>query len=107
MAKYVADQLSGLNGGRALLRRSYYERLHRTLDGSETGFTIGWGVRRDPRLGVVHYGAGSGGTFFVRIFVIPDRQIALVAAVNSGEAGPATRDLFDELLAAHSVKHEP
>lgn len=100
MAKYVRDQLDGLSGRNALLPRSSYERLHRRLDRSPSGFTLGWGVRRDEQHGVIHYGAGSGGTFFVRMFIVPERQIALVAAANIGEAAPATRELFDELLKA-------
>ena len=98
LGHYVADQLAGLRGEPALLPRPYYEKLHRTLDGSESGFTLGWGIRRDPRWGVVHYGAGSGGTFFVRMLIVPDRDVALVAASNSGDAGAATRQLFEELL---------
>ena len=98
LGRYIADQLAGLRGMRALLPPPYYQRLHRTPDGAESGFTLGWGVRRDPRWGIVHYGAGSGGTFFVRMLIAPGHDVALVAASNSGEAGPATRELFDELL---------
>jgi CubicO group peptidase (beta-lactamase class C family) len=106
MALYAADQLNGLRGKRALLQRASYERLHRTPDGSESGFTLGWGVRRDPRWGVVHYGAGSGGTFFMRIFIVPEHDIALVAASNSGEAAVPTREMFEELLALHMPAKE-
>lgn len=100
LARYAADHLNGLRGRRALLSPAAYERLHRTLHGEEAGFTLGWGVRKDPKLGVVHYGAGSGGTFFVRIFIVPDRDTAIVAASNSGEAAAATREVIDSLLAS-------
>jgi CubicO group peptidase (beta-lactamase class C family) len=100
LARYAADHLNGLRGRRALLPRADYERLHRTLSGEEAGFTLGWGVRKDPKWGVVHYGAGSGGTFFVRIFIVPDLDTAIVAASNSGEAAAATREVIDSLLAA-------
>jgi CubicO group peptidase (beta-lactamase class C family) len=102
LARYVADHLNGLRGERALLPRTSYERLHRTLNGEAEGFTLGWGVRRDSRWGVVHYGAGSGGTFFVRIVIVPDLDVAIVVASNSGEASAATRDVIDSLLIAES-----
>jgi CubicO group peptidase (beta-lactamase class C family) len=100
LARYAADHLKGLRGERALLPRAMYERLHRTLRGDAEGFTLGWGVRRDPRWGVVHYGAGSGGTFFVRIVIVPDLDAAIVVASNSGDAAAATRDVLDRLLVA-------
>ena len=49
--------------------------------------------------GVVHFGAGSGGTFFVRIAPAPDRDRAVVVASNIGEAGAATREAVDSLMA--------
>jgi CubicO group peptidase (beta-lactamase class C family) len=99
LARYAADHLNGLRGRRALLPQSSYERLHRTLDGSPDGFTLGWGIRSDPRHGVVHFGSGSGGTFFVRIAIVPARDIAIVVASNAGEAAEGTKDVVDALLA--------
>lgn len=99
LALYAADHLNGLRGRQALLPRAAYERLHRTLSGEMAGFTLGWGVREDPRWGVVHYGSGSGGTFFVRIVIVPDLDAAVVVASNSGEAAGATREVIDSLLA--------
>ncbi|MBA2564968.1 MAG: beta-lactamase family protein [Gemmatimonadetes bacterium] len=100
IARYAADQLDGLRGRKALLREESYRRLHRTLGGETEGFTLGWGVRNDPDLGIVHYGAGSGGTFFVRITIVPDRDLAIVVASNSGEAAAATKEVISTLLAA-------
>jgi CubicO group peptidase (beta-lactamase class C family) len=104
LARYAADHLRGLRGETALLPRSAYEKLHRTLSGEPEGFTLGWGVRQDPRWGTAHYGAGSGGTFFVRILIVPDRDIAIVVASNSGDAAAATRSVVDALLATASDK---
>lgn len=100
LARYAADHLNGLRGRPALLRPSVYRRLHSTLDGSPAGFTLGWGVRRDPRLGVVHFGSGSGGTFFVRIALAPDRDRAVVVASNSGGAASASSEVVEALLSA-------
>lgn len=102
LARYAADHLKGLRGEKALLPRSAYEKLHRPPSGDLQGFTLGWGVRQDPRWGAVHYGAGSGGTFFVRIFIVPALNVAVVVASNSGEAGAATRTVVDTVLDAAS-----
>jgi CubicO group peptidase (beta-lactamase class C family) len=102
LARYAADHLKGLRGEKALLPRSAYEKLHRTVSGEPQGFTLGWGVRRDPRWGTVHYGAGSGGTFFVRILIVPDFDVAIVVASNSGDAAAATRGVLDRILDAAS-----
>lgn len=99
LARYAADHLNGLRGRPALLPRDAYERLHSTLTGDPEGFTLGWGVREDERWGTVHYGAGSGGTFFVRIVIVPDQDVAVVVASNSGEAAAATREIANALLA--------
>jgi CubicO group peptidase (beta-lactamase class C family) len=98
LARYAADHLRGLRGEQALLSRASYQKLHRTLDGKAEGFTLGWGVRIDPEWGIVHYGAGSGGTFFTRIFIVPARDIAIVVASNSGDAARATREVIDDVL---------
>ena len=97
LARYAGDHLRGLRGEAALLPASAYQKLHRTLTGERQGFTLGWGVRTDPRLGTVHYGAGSGGTFFVRILIVPDDNVAIVVASNSGDAAAATRSVADTL----------
>jgi CubicO group peptidase (beta-lactamase class C family) len=96
LALYAADHLNGLRGRRALLPRATYERLHRPRGGSV--FTLGWGVRTDERWGATHFGAGSGGWFFVRIVIAPEHDAAVVAASNSGQAAAATRELYVELL---------
>lgn len=103
LGRYAADHLNGLLGRKALLPRAAYDRLHRTPTGADQGFTLGWGVRRDARWGVLHYGAGSGGTFFVRIAIAPEHDIAVAVASNSGEAAAATREAIESLLAQPSA----
>lgn len=98
LARYARDHLNGLTGGRALLPGSYYARLHSQLPGSSSVFTLGWGMRQDDRLGRLHFGAGSGGWFFARIWIAPERRAAVVTASNSGDAGAATRELSVRLL---------
>lgn len=103
LGRYAADHLNGLLGRKALLTGAAYEKLHRTLGGADQGFTLGWGVRRDTRWGVLHYGAGSGGTFFVRIAIAPEHDVAVAVASNSGEAAAATREVIESLLAQPSL----
>jgi CubicO group peptidase (beta-lactamase class C family) len=98
LAKYATDHLRGLRGQKALLEPSSYQTLHRTLTGDSSGFTLGWGVRNDSVHGKIHYTAGSGGTFFVRMVVIPQSNVAIVVASNSGSAGKATREFIDAVL---------
>jgi CubicO group peptidase (beta-lactamase class C family) len=104
LALYAADHLNGLRGRRALLPQAMYRRLHRPLHGGVEGFTLGWGVRHDDRWGVTHFGAGSGGWFFVRIQIVPESDVAVVAASNSGQAGDATKELVTELLERFAAK---
>jgi CubicO group peptidase (beta-lactamase class C family) len=96
LATYAADHLSGLRGRPGLLSPAFYERLHRRR--GESVFTLGWGVARDPRWGVTHFGAGSGGWFFVRIVIVPVHDAAVVVASNSGDAGRAIGDLWPHLV---------
>ena len=99
LARYASDQLNGLTGRRALLPEDFYARLHSPLPGSDLAFTLGWGVRRDDRLGRLHFGAGSGGWFFVVIWIAPERDAAVVVASNSGDAAAATHESAQQLLA--------
>lgn len=103
LALYAADHLNGLRGRRALLRPETYQRLHRPLQGGDRGFTLGWGIRPDPRWGRTHFGAGSGGWFFVRIAIVPEHDAAVVAAANSGEASEATKAVLAELLEQYAA----
>jgi CubicO group peptidase (beta-lactamase class C family) len=96
LARYAADHLNGLRGRPALMPAASYRHLHRRRGNSV--FTLGWGIRRDERWGVTHFGAGSGGWFFARIVVLPDLDAAVVLTSNSGDAGPATRELWPALV---------
>jgi CubicO group peptidase (beta-lactamase class C family) len=96
LAIYATDHLRGLRDLPALLPASSYAQLHRRRGRSL--FTLGWGIDRDGRWGVVHFGAGSGGWFFVRIVIVPEQDAAVVMASNSGDAGPVTRDLWPRLV---------
>ncbi len=104
LARYTVDHLNGLQGRRTLLPQALYQRLHRPLDGSNDGFTLGWGVRPDNQWGMTHFGAGSGGWFFARIEIVPKYDAAVVAASNSGLAAHATQELITELLGKFAAR---
>jgi CubicO group peptidase (beta-lactamase class C family) len=97
LARYAAEHLAGLKGRGRLLKQESYERLHITWNEQPDGFTLGWGLRSDPNYGVVHYGAGSGGTFFVRIWIAPETNIAIVTATNAGTGADATKQIIEQL----------
>lgn len=93
-ATYASDHLNGLRGRRALLPAETYTRLHTQLPGvSGSVFTLGWGVLQHETLGRLHFGAGSGGWFFARIWIAPERDMAVATLSNSGAAAAATREL--------------
>jgi CubicO group peptidase (beta-lactamase class C family) len=98
LARYAADHLNGLRDRPALLPTESYRKLHRTLDGRNEGFVLGWGVRQDQRRGTVHFGAGSGGWFFARIMIVPKQDAAVVVVSNSGQAGATTTEVITEVL---------
>jgi hypothetical protein len=96
LALFAADQLNGLRGRQALLAPEYYQRLHRRR--GESVFTLGWGNTTDPRWGVMHFGAGSGGWFLARVIILPQHDTAVVLASNAGHAWPATNELWPVLV---------
>ncbi len=97
LARYAQEHLLGLQGRGKLLRKETYEKLHATWNGQSTGFTLGWGRGLDPEFGVIHFGAGSGGTFFARIWICPTLNLAIVTMTNSGSGGDATKTAIDRL----------
>ncbi len=98
LARYAGEHLRGLRGDGRLLRAETYQTLHRTVNDSNDGFTLGWGARVDPAWGIVHFGAGSGGTFFARIYIIPSHDLAVVVLTNAGTGGDATKELGRMLI---------
>jgi CubicO group peptidase (beta-lactamase class C family) len=96
LARYATDHLNGLRGRPALMPAASYRHIHRQR--GDSVFTLGWGIRRNERWGQTHFGAGSGGWFFARILVLPQHDAAVVLASNSGDAGPATRELWPALV---------
>jgi hypothetical protein len=101
LARYAGEHLAGLRGRGKLLKQESYEHLHATRNSQPAGFTLGWGRRVDPEYGVVHFGAGSGGTFFVRIWIAPEADFAIVAATNSGNGADATKQAIERLARIH------
>lgn len=101
LARYARDHLQSLTGRKALISHDSYRRIHRTLDGRPEGYTLGWGVRQTAQFGTLHFGAGSGGWYFARLMIAPERDVAAVAAANSGDAGDATRALCEDALARY------
>lgn len=100
-AQYARDHLNGLRGRPALLPAEFYTRLHSQLPSADGVFTLGWGVIQHEQLGRLHFGAGSGGWFFARIWIAPERDMAVVTLSNSGDAAAAMRELTLRLFDAY------
>ena len=82
-AKYAAWHLQAAQGRYRLLSGAVFEHLHAPVSG--TSYACGWGAGPDPRLGYVLGHAGSIGTWYAEIWLAPERDAALLIAVNEGE----------------------
>jgi CubicO group peptidase (beta-lactamase class C family) len=107
-ARFVADQLRGARGGRALLKPETYKKLH-TSPYSDSFYTAGgWGGKaKDDRAGgLLLEHDGSNRMSFATAWVAPGRDLAVLVATNQGGADAAkachaARDLLiDKYLKA-------
>lgn len=89
-AKYAREHLTGLRGKGTLLKPETYKKIHSTWDGKPEGFTLGWGRKVDEKFGPIAYGAGSGGTFFARVWVAPEADLGIVVLTNCGSSEVTT-----------------
>jgi CubicO group peptidase (beta-lactamase class C family) len=95
-ARFIADQLGGARGERALLKPETYEKLHTPPFGGE--YALGWIVaRRDWGGGAVLTHAGSNTMNFAVVWVAPQRDFAVLISTNQG--GPIAAKACDEAAA--------
>lgn len=96
-AKFIADQLRGARGERALLKPDTYKKLHTPPFGGE--YALGWGVaQRAWGGGTVFTHAGSNTMNFAVVWVAPQRDFAVLVSTNQG--GEAARKACDEAASA-------
>jgi CubicO group peptidase (beta-lactamase class C family) len=96
-SKFIADQLRGARGERALLKTDTYKALHTPRFGGTYAF--GWGVTsRVWSGGTVLQHSGSNTMNFCVVWVAPLRDMAVLAVTN--HAGDAAARAADEAVAA-------
>jgi CubicO group peptidase (beta-lactamase class C family) len=100
LARYVSLHLCGLTGRPRLLQAETFERLHTPVGGEDADYALGWGVGEDDEGRKRHRHAGSAGTFFVQIVLIPAEDIAIVVATNAAHepAQAAGRETIKRLI---------
>jgi CubicO group peptidase (beta-lactamase class C family) len=109
-ARYAREYLAGARGQGSLCDAAGYMRIlsvqgTATVEemylGAEGKGTLqlgyGWGVE-ETSAGTAFVADGTGGTFYARIGLLPDKGLAFVALANSGNAEPAITDAQTFLL---------
>jgi CubicO group peptidase (beta-lactamase class C family) len=96
-AAFIADQLRGDRGERALLKPETYQRLHTPPFGGD--YASGWIVaQREWGEGNVLTHAGSNTMNYAVVWMAPKRDFAVLVCTNQG--GPTAAKACDEAAAA-------
>lgn len=96
-AKFIADQLRGARGEKALLKPESYRMLQSAQAGGDYG--LGWGVvERKWADGTALTHAGNNTMNLAVVWLAPKKNIALLACTNSG-AKTANRALDETVVA--------
>ena len=84
--KFIADQLRGARGERALLRPETYKKLHTSPFADEFYTTGGWGGRAKSRraAGLVLFHDGSNTMNYATAWLAPRRDFAVLVVANQG-----------------------
>ena len=93
-AKFLQLHLAGLAGRDGLLKASSIQRLH----AGPGEYAMGWFLREFDGT-TAHWFTGSTETFFSRVIMLPERDIAVAVMTNAGSesASAATREAVMEL----------
>ena len=94
-AKFLQLHLAGLAGRDGLLKASSIQRLH----AGPGEYAMGWFLREFDGTSA-HWHTGSTDTFFSRVIMLPERDVAVAVLTNAGSetASTATREAAMELL---------
>ncbi|HWQ93152.1 MAG TPA: serine hydrolase domain-containing protein [Clostridia bacterium] len=95
-AKFIADQLRGARGQRALLKPETYKRIQTPVAGAE--YALGWlvtqrpwglppGLRgpESPQTATVLNHCGCNTMHYANVWLAPERDLALLVCVNQGD----------------------
>jgi len=98
-SEFIADQLRGARGEKALLKRSTYEVLHRPA--FDQDYALGWiAVNRKWADGMALMHGGSNGLYVAVVWMAPKKDLAALVCANEGdeEAAKACHAAAEELL---------
>jgi CubicO group peptidase (beta-lactamase class C family) len=102
-ARFIADQLRGARGGRALLKPDTYRKLHSSPYADHFYTLGGWGGRAEGKHagGPLLWHDGSNTMSYATAWVAPRRDLAVLVVANQGgdearKACHAARDLLGE-----------
>lgn len=101
-ALFIADQLRGARGEKALLKPETYQRLHAPPFGGN--YALGWGVaEREWGGGAVLTHSGSNAMNMAVVWMAPNRDFAVVLVTNQGgeEAYKACNEAASALIRLH------
>ncbi len=101
-AKFVADQVRGGRGERALLKPDTYRTMHSTPFTDTFYARGGWSGRNDPKRkpSAVLTHDGSNTFNYATVFIVPEQNVGVVVACNQGGAPgqKACHDAADQML---------
>ncbi|HIG29079.1 MAG TPA: class A beta-lactamase-related serine hydrolase [Verrucomicrobiales bacterium] len=88
-AKFIADQLRGVNGQKALIKQATYQNLH--TPPFEGNYAMGWKSLDRPwgGGGKVLTHSGSNTMNYCTVWIVPKRDFAVLIACNQGGAAAA------------------
>ncbi len=96
-SRFIADQLRGARGQKALLKTATYKKLHTPPFGDQ--YALGWiAVERGWGGGTVYNHAGSNTMNFCVVWMAPAKDFAVLVATNQG--GDAATKACDEAASA-------
>jgi CubicO group peptidase (beta-lactamase class C family) len=104
-AKFIADQLRGLTGQKALLPAEIYQKLYEPQ--FEGTYALGWLVAPRPWAGGVAYShSGSNTMNFCTVWLAPKKDFAVLVCTNTGipNAGKACDDACAYLITTYLTK---
>jgi len=81
LARYALFHLQGSRGG-GRLKPEALRKLHTPPEGGD--YACGWGCAQNPKAGKVLTHAGSNGSWFVFIWLAPEKDLAVIVGTNLG-----------------------
>lgn len=92
-ARFAQSHLQALRGADSIIKPDTARELHKP----EGDYACGWGVRK-LNAETAHIHNGSAGTFFTLMAILPDKDLGVVVATNTGEGQAACNEALSTIL---------